>query len=367
MSDTTTKMRHWSYQRQCLGRRGTDPLQVLRNVIGVYSAHPTAPLSFFARVREFKDSDFYLLDENRLVLRIPAMRLSVYMVPKETAPLVFAATVPPASDPVWQKRYSQKGRNIPVNEYGNWQRRILDLAVQPLTAKAIKQNSGIPAEKAKLVLNRMAYEGSLLRVGAQSLRSNIISYVSAETWVGDSLSGKDRDEALTWLAGAYLKSFGPARVKDFQWWTGVNISRAKKAVAEQATVDIGDDYLLLTGDMDEFESFKFLPGDRVDLLPQWDCYTMGYAPDGRERFVSQDMQEELYGSLGATGGNALGAVLINGLAHGVWNYRFKGTSMQVRFNMFEKVSPQIRNEIEKQVNEVAAFFKAKKLEIENDW
>ncbi len=51
---------------------------------------------------------------------------------------------------------------------------------------------------------------------------------------------------------------------------------------------------------------------------------MGYVPDGRECFVSPDMQQQIFGKIGATGGNALGVLLVNGTDHGSWDSRFKG-------------------------------------------
>jgi hypothetical protein len=44
------KARWWSYHRQRLGQRASDAEQALRSVVGVYSSHPTAPLSLHARV-----------------------------------------------------------------------------------------------------------------------------------------------------------------------------------------------------------------------------------------------------------------------------------------------------------------------------
>ena len=70
---------------------------------------------------------------------------------------------------------------------------------------------------------------------------------------------------------------------------------------------------------------------------------MGYAPDGRERFVHPDNQHHIYGKLGATGGNGLGTVLINGMAHAVWTSRFKGSKMEINLNYFEKVNQKFKN------------------------
>ena len=66
MSDNLKKLRHWSYQRQNLGKTGSSVIQVLRNVIGVYSSHPSTSLSLFARLNQFSKHDFYQLDENKL-------------------------------------------------------------------------------------------------------------------------------------------------------------------------------------------------------------------------------------------------------------------------------------------------------------
>ncbi|MBL7094455.1 winged helix DNA-binding domain-containing protein [candidate division KSB1 bacterium] len=365
MSSFTNKICYWSLNRHHLLQKSVSLEQVLKDVIGVYSSHPSGPLSLNARMRSFCEQEFYNLDEDQLALRIPAMRLSIHMTPKETAHKIFAATVPPASDPVWQKRYSQKNRFISEDDYQNYQKAVLQFANKPLSAAEIKGAIKIPDDKVKLILNRMAYEGSLLRVGAKSLRSNIISYVATKSWAGNNFVQVEQEKALNWLAGEYLRVFGPTRIKDFQWWAGVAASKAEKAISTHETVPIENDYLILKNDLNEFESFKKPIKDSLSILPRWDCYTMGYAPDGRERFVSPDMQHYIYGKMGATGGNGLGVVLLNGVAHGSWESRFKGSQMNVNLNMFEKPSAKLNNDIEEQFNGIAVLLKAKRIVFEN--
>jgi len=114
-----------------------------------------------------------------------------------------------------------------------------------------------------------------------------------------------------------------------------------------------------------FESLKKPKKDVLDLLPQWDCYTRGYAPDGRERFVDSEMQDQVYGALEATGGNALGVVLLNGLALGSWKSRFKGQQkMLVSLNMFGKPTRNLEQQIETQFKEIATLLAARRLEFE---
>ncbi|MFC2083590.1 DNA glycosylase AlkZ-like family protein [Bacteroidota bacterium] len=353
------KFRYWSHHRQLLDKSGTNLNDVLRSIIGVYSSHPSGPLSLYARVRSFSEKEFYKLDEKRLAIRVPAMRQSVYMLPTETARLAVAATIHPSDDPYWEKRYSQKYRAISKDKYKLWQVQILKIVTRPLAAAEIKQTVKIPDQIFKSVLNRMAFEGSLLRIGAKSLRSNIISYVSTKSWIKEhSPRLESINKSLVWLAGEYLRVFGPARIKDFQWWAGIAVKRAKEALAAHETVPISTEYILRSNDLKEFESYTKPMKDNLDLLPQWDCYTMGYAPDGRRRFVDPEMQNQIYGALGATGGNALGTVLVNGQAYGSWNHRFKGRHLHITLNMFEKPSNLLNKDIIEKFGKIAELLKA---------
>ncbi len=362
--DLNSRICQWSYHRQYLGKQGTTLQQVLKDVIGVYSAHPTASLSLFTRSKQFCEKEFYRLEKSRFSVRIPAMRQSAYLLPAESAALIRAAVLPPPEDPYWEKRYSQKGRLIPEEKYPEWKEQILAFAHNPKSAIEIKQKTGIPEVSMKPMLNRLAFEGSLLRIGAENLRSNLINYVSTQSWLGKTFDDWQADKALIWLAEEYLKAFGPARIKDFQWWTGVTLTRAKKAVSQLQTIPIEGENLLLTEDQEKFENEKFTTGDAVDLLPQWDCYTMGYAPDGRNRFVNPDIQQNIYGKLGATSGNALGVVLVNGTAQGSWNSRFSGTQMKIALKMFEKPTATLSKIIRQKFEEIATLLKANKITFE---
>jgi hypothetical protein len=356
------KLRQWSYHRQYLGKRGTSPKEVLPNLVGVYSAHPSGPLSLYARVKDFQAEDFYALDTNQLAFRMPSMRTSVYQLPAADAPKIFAATIEPASSGVWEKRYSQDGRKIPVEHYEDWKEDLLKCTQKPLTVKELKQVTIVPDDKLKFVLNRMAFEGFILRVGAHSLRSNIISYVAAEAW-GGQFDNYTMAEGQEWLAKAYLKAFGPARVKDFQWWAGITATQAKTAIAKLETIELDNGLMLLAEDQEAFETFTIPDSEQIDLLPQWDCYTMGYAPDGRKRFIADEGLQRLYGKLGATGGNALGAVMINGQVQGVWTSRFKGKKMEVILDSFSKITGKTKSKVEKAFQEIALLLESREVVI----
>jgi len=76
------------------------------------------------------------------------------------------------------------------------------------------------------------------------------------------------------------------------------------------------------------------------------------------------MQEKLCGKLGAMGGNALGAILVNELVHGTWRFRFKESQMNTTVDMFERPSTHLHEGILKEFEQIAVLLQANKLNID---
>ena len=334
-------MSWWSYGRQLLGRhRATDPHGALRGIVGVYSSHPSAPLSLHARCAALDAAGFQGLD----ALRLPAMRGSIFLLPRETAHLPFRALPESPASAAQRLRYF----GLSGERYAELRQAVLAATDEPRTARELREIVG-PDQAIKGVLGAMTREGALARVGAEGLRSNTLRYVAAD------VPKAGIDEALAWLAGEYLRAFGPARVEDFRWWTGATKSRAEAALASVASVELDDGYLLPADDLEGFEVAE--PPDRgaVDLLPKWDCYTMGHAPDGRRRFVHPDVQDRVYTPVG----DGLGVVLVGGAAAGAWSVRFSGRRMEVELDLFEKPGAELEQSIKGRFEETAAFLGAR--------
>lgn len=355
------KLRFWSYKQQLLNQQSDNLEAALQQVIAVYSAHPSGPLSLLARCATFSPEAFMELDTTRKALRIPAMRLSVHFVPAAAAQHLFSATIPAASSGHFEKRYSEEGRKIPIESFPGWKQALATALVEPMAVKELKPLDLVPADKLKFVLNRLAFEGDVLRVGAPSLRSNLISYADTQSWAGFSLEETDVAEAQQWLANEYFRAFGPARVKDFQWWAGITAAEAASAAQAVKTVDVGDGLLIREAEAKAFAAFEPAPHNHIDVLPQWDAYTMGYPADGRERFIKKEHTPTLYGKLGATGGNALGAVLIGAQAEAMWTSRFKGTAMEIDVTVFDGIKAADKKRIAARFDAIATLLNAKKV------
>jgi hypothetical protein len=334
------QLRSWTYERQRLNRAAPNGERALRDVIAVYSAQPSAPLSLHARAKKMSAASFRKLD----ALRVPAMRASLHLLPRDTAHLAFRAVPePPARSARRLKTFGLSDKR-----YAELRAAVLsEVATEPRTAKELREATG--AGKAlPAVVSAMSREGVLVRIGAESLRSNELRYAAHE------LPDADSDEALAWLAGEYLRAFGPARAADFQWWAGTTATRAKQALATVETEELDDGLLIRADDRAAFERKRKPPTGTVDLLPKWDAYTMGLAPDGRDRFAHPDVVGRLY----EKSGDGRPVVLVDGAAAGVWSVkadRGKG-DLQIDVELFDKATRKVRAALDERVDAVRAFL-----------
>ena len=332
MSEPDPRLRWFSYGRQRLGRSGRDADAVLRDLVGVYSAHPTAPLSLLARCAPF-DADAY---RSLHAIRLPAMRGSIHLLPEECAHLAFRAT---RRGPAGEEDYSE----MTPEQYEDLRERLLAAATEPMTARELRAATGTRSTLAP-VLNALTREGVLLRVGAHGLRSNELFYVAA------TVPEADADAALAWLADEYLRAYGPARADDFRWWAGVSAGRARAALDSVETEALDAELLLRRADAAAFDAAVPVTGT-VDLLPKWDCYTMGYPAGGRGRFADPDIAEELYDP----GGDARPVVLIDGQAAGTWGVR-PGGALEFELDLYGNPGPAARAALEARATEIRALL-----------
>jgi hypothetical protein len=331
-NEVNDQLRSWTYRRQLLGRSGGSALEALRRVIGVYSSHPTAPLSLACRSASISAEEFTSLEQNRQAIRVPGMRGSNFLVPIEMAPRVFAATLLPMEKHA--RRFQIAG--ISMEEYEALKPRLLDAAQEPVSAKDLQER--VPVEgKLPTIARIMCVEGLMLRIGG-GLRSDNLRYVSTEAWLGHPLEAADPEASLSWLAEAYLRAFGPARITDVAWWIGIPMGRAKAALANADLADLGEGLLLPVDLVDDFSRVEPIDPETIDLLPKWDVYTMGLAGDGRQRFLNDEHRALAYttkASGGGPPGDGFPLVLQGGRAIASWSHRFTGDKMQVTISPFE--------------------------------
>ena len=348
------QVRWWSWRRQRLDRscRGID--DCLSSIVGVFGANPQGALSLLARVPRVMPGMVEGAIESRHALRLPAMRRAVWMLHTDTAHLPFRAV-----DQVGPAMAAVKRQGISDEEYARLEREILLAAGRPSTVEEIREAIKKPPDKLAPVLHALCAEGKLLYVKQAAPASSSFLYAATRVWLGRELPEADPDEALVWLAGDYLKAFGPATVDDFAWWAGVERERAAAALEGHDPQDIGDGLLMWPGDVHAFEGTRPV-ANRVNLLPANDPYTTGYANASRTRFAEPELLPYLYDK---TGLNSTSVILIEGSVGGLWDFTLGDRKIEIRIGLFEEPTPRQMETIEGEAGLVAGYFNARQVKI----
>ena len=335
-----SRLANWTHLRQQLNQAALKPIDALRQVLAVYSSHPTAPLSLLSRSKTLDASAFTDLEKQRLAVRIPAMRQSIFLVPRATAARMLAATR------ISTEKHAQRIRNtgLDLKEYNRLKACVLEITQKPIASRLLqKELSGQIGSEVRIMaaVRTMTYEGLVLRLGS-SLRTDSLQYVATEAWLRSSLESADPEPSLKWLAEEYLRNYGPARIEDFAWWCGISRRQAAQCFSTMKTTAITPNLLLLEEQRPAFDNVEVIDDDVIDLLPKWDPYTMGYAPDGRQRLVDDEHLPKAYTTetsrQGGTTGDGLPLMLRGGRAVATWSHRFDGEQMLVKVTPFGRAA-----------------------------
>lgn len=167
------------------------------------------------------------------------------------------------------------------------------------------------------------------------------------------------------LLRSYLASYGPARISDFSYWSGISATGAQQALEllrdeiAQVTVD-GEESLLLREDLCEAQEADF-DEPVVNLLPSFDPYMLGH------RQKSHLVDEANYKAIYRKAGWVSPVLLVNGRAAGTWEAERKGSSLAVSVKTFGPIRPEVGLAVEMQAGCLAQFFGCKcVLAIESD-
>lgn len=122
-----------------------------------------------------------------------------------------------------------------------------------------------------LALGRLQAQGQIRRVPMGGrLDQQRFAYTA---WSPSPLAGSSmsKEEAMTELARKYFDWIGPARIMEFQWFTGSTVKASKEAVEPLGLVEAGDGLLLSPDIVDEFDQFQ---------RPARPCYSLVGSIDG---------------------------------------------------------------------------------------
>lgn len=344
-----------------------DPLEVARSVVCLHATDAvTVYLSIRARSEGVAPPDIEraLYDERSLV-RLLAMRRTLWAVPRELLPVVFAAATK-AVAATQRKRLEGFVRDSGVSTRpGAWITRAGNAAVAavaargeamttevvadvPLLAKKLRFGSGrweVEQSAGARVLPQMAMEGRLVRGRPRgSWISPQFRWVTTEDWLGGSIEELDVASAQAELLRRWLAAFGPATEKDLRWWTGwtARETRAALAATPPAEVDLGGStgYVLA-----EDLAPTPIPEPAAALLPTLDPTTMGWKE--RDWYLGEHAA-----TLFDTNGNAGPTVWWDGRIVGGWSQRRDG---EIALGLLEDVGRDARTAIDAEAERLAAW------------
>jgi hypothetical protein len=282
------------------------------------------------------------LYEQRSLVRMLAMRRTMFVVPMGLAPVIHAAASLEVATRIRRQMVSELGR-LPTEpllpkDVGAWLRRVeagteralAELggatgtqlsAAEPRLRTAILPSTGKSWDVRRNVTTRlltmMAAEGRMVRGKPRGdWRSRQHFWEPPDRWWPDGLPELPAAEARAELLRRYLAAFGPATVTDMQWWTGWTLGTTRKVLADVDTDEVEVETgpaLVLTDDLEPEPE----PKPCAALLPALDATPMGWKE--REWFLGPHAK-----ALFDTNGNIGPTVWWEGRIVGGWAVRPDG-------------------------------------------
>ncbi len=303
----------------------------------------------------------------RALVRILGMRRTLFVVPRDLVPVVYAACTRTIAErerrrlqqwivdseistrpAAWLTRAAQAALRA-LEERGEASTSELTKAV-PLLARRLRVGAGTRWEAtqsvAARVLPQLSMEGRVLRGRPRGTWVNgQYRWVPTAAWLGSEIDALDPAAAQAELLRRWLAAFGPATETDVRWWTGWTAREARGALAAvpHATVDLeGATGLVLADDLDHTEKEE----PAAALLPTLDPTTMGWKE--RDWYLGPHASV-----LFDRNGNAGPTVWWDGRVVGGWSQRRDG---EIVFELLEDVGADAIRAVEAEVTRVAAWL-----------
>ena len=322
------------------GKGAADVVDAARAVVGLHGTDPASTfLAALARTPGATTDDLErALYDDRTLVRVLAMRRTVFAVPREDVGTVLAA----AGTDIGRQQRMLLGKMLVdsgvTDDPGPWIDRAEAAALAamdgageitsteladsrpacsaPASRSRPEPSTPPSASVASRLLTLMSAEGKVVRTRPRGgWTSTQFRWATLDDWVGD-VELPDTDTASSELARLWLASYGPATVDDLQWWTGWTKTRTKAALATLDTVEVdldGTPGLLLADDAEPVVA----PEPWVALLPALDPSAMGWK---HRDFCLGPHRELLYD----VNGNAGPTVWADGRIVGGWAQRDDG-------------------------------------------
>lgn len=350
-----------------------DVVEAADAMTALHSSDPvTVYLSARARVPGFKQGDLEnALYEEKSLVRILAMRRTMFVVPVETAPILHHSSTVALVGPERRRLEGWVESYGIADDGAAWVGAVSEKTLAALRkrgeAVATELSKDVPELREKITFYKR--DGSILNTVGLSTRilfllstegrilrgrprgtwvSSSYRWAPMERWLGAPMPDVPKGEAQAAVLRKWLTTFGPGTELDMKWWTGWPVTQVRAALGVIGAVEVELETsagYVLPEDVDPVEA----PLPWVALLPSLDPTTMGWKE--REWYLGP-YAPRLFDS----NGNAGQTIWVDGRIVGAWGQTASG---EVRWALLEDVGDESVGEIERQAGELEAWLSDK--------
>lgn len=293
-------------RRARLGRRhrlatpAADVVDATRAVLALHSSDPvTVYLSAWARVPGFDVEHLErALYSDRDLIRMYGMRRTLWVVDRDTVPLVHNSTTPSVAERERRRNAKLLERSGVADNGEAWLEKAMPRVIAEIIANGeiltrdlssrldgLDRRVEVHSDSGKLqgtfglasrVVLQLAFESKVVRARpAGSWISGQYRWAEMVDWLGEPIRELPADQASADLIRRWLCCFGPATESDLRWWTGWNLRQVRRSLSDVMAVEVdlgGETGYLLPDDIEPVED----PEPWVALLPSLDPTTMGW-------------------------------------------------------------------------------------------
>jgi len=275
--------------------KGSQVVELARDLVGLHATDP-ASIYLSAAARMKKPSITAVeaaLYENRSLVRMLAMRRTLFIEPLDLVPVVQSAASHAVAVRERARLVKFLGDAGIARDAGPWLRKVEQAALRALAslgeATAGQLAVEVPELGEKLVLSQgkkyeatvsisgrvlllLAVEGRVVRGRPRgSWISTQYRWTTAENWLGGPIERVPVDVARAELVRRWLWAFGPGTLTDLRWWTGWSAREVRAALGSAQPVEV-DGGLVLADDVAPVRAVH----PWVAMLPSLDATTMGW-------------------------------------------------------------------------------------------
>ncbi|WP_040834573.1 winged helix DNA-binding domain-containing protein [Nocardia brevicatena] len=300
ISTTERRSRLGIRHRLAVPARTDDIAEIARSMVVLHATDPaTVHLSAAARGMRVVPADVErALYDERTLLRMLAMRRTMFVAPVDLVPVLHAAcgTDLAAKQRRTYARFLEQA-GIGDGDAEGWLAAVADETHRALVARGAatgaQLSKDVPLLRTQLntapdkaysrptnittwVLVLLGAEGRIVRCRPNGgWSSSQYTWAPIESWLPTGLAPLPADQARAELLRRWLRAFGPAPIGDLKWWTGWTAGQVRKTLSLLDVVEVdldGEPGLLLADDLDPVPA----PDPWAALLPALDPTPMGW-------------------------------------------------------------------------------------------